>query len=59
MQLVTIPTTNYGSLLDYVHVRNIPWDIIYHVSETYFSDHDLTTIYIPLDYLTCQLLASK
>jgi endonuclease/exonuclease/phosphatase family metal-dependent hydrolase len=47
-QLVTLPTTNYGSLLDHVYVKNIAPDITCHVSDTYYSDHDLTTIYIPL-----------
>ena len=42
-QLVTVPTTAQGTLIDHVYYRGIPDSAVVHISDTYYSDHD--TVY--------------
>ena len=47
-QLVTLPTTPQGTLIDHVYCRNPPGNVMIQVNDTYYSDHD--TIYFSLPF---------
>ena len=52
-QLVQVPTTDSGSLLDHIYYNGITEDAVVDVIDTYYSDHDAT--YLSLPYTTIQV----
>lgn len=47
-QLVHLPTTDRGILIDHVYYDSLPGNIIVQVQDTYYSDHDTVYCSIPL-----------
>ena len=47
-QLVQVPTTDYGSLLDHIYYNGAAEDTFIDVVDTYYSDHDATYLSLPL-----------
>ena len=47
-QLVKVPTTDSGSLLDHIYCNGTATDILVDVVDTYYSDHDATYVSIPV-----------
>ena len=47
-QLVTLPTTARGTLIDHVYYNGSPGNITVQVQDTYYSDHDTVYCSIPL-----------
>ena len=43
-QLVQVPTTDSGSLLDHIYCNSVDVDVYAEVVDTYYSDHDATFI---------------
>ena len=43
-QMVNSPTTDRGTLIDLVFVKNLPTTVLVNVSDTYYSDHDTISI---------------
>ena len=47
-QLVQTPTTDKGTLIDYVYYNRVTDDPIIHVYDTYYSDHDIVHLALPM-----------
>ena len=47
-QLVEVPTTDSGSLLDHIYYNGITDNIVVDVVDTYYSDHDATYLSLPI-----------
>ena len=46
-QLVRVPTTDSGSLLDHIYYNGNVEDTFIDVIDTYYSDHDATYVSLP------------
>lgn len=47
-QIVRTPTTDRGTLIDHVYYSG-PFDILVEIQDTYYSDHDVVFLSIPLN----------
>ena len=47
-QLVKLPTTDSGSLLDHIYYNHIATSTFIDVVDTYYSDHDATYVSLPM-----------
>ena len=47
-QLVQVPITDSGSLLDHIYYNGIIEDTVVDVIDTYYSDHDATYLSLPI-----------
>ena len=45
-QIVNDLTTNYGSLLDHIYIKNLPYQLSTSIADIHFTDHDLTLLNI-------------
>ena len=49
-QLVNLPTTARGTLIDHIFYNGLPGNTIVQVQDTYYSDHATVYCSIPTDY---------
>ena len=47
-QLVQVPTTYSGSLLDHIYYNSIAENTFVDIVNTYYSDHDATYLSVPM-----------